>query len=79
MKLKKRVRRAMPARLALAATVAAAVFGGAQFFGRDAAGPDTDLDSVSWAAAEDPLLHGGSELHDLSVEELELLLDELDR
>jgi anti-sigma factor RsiW len=76
---RRRVRSAVPARLALAATLAAAVFGGALFFSRDAAGPDADLDSVSWAVAEDPLLHGGSELHDLSVEELELLLDELDR
>lgn len=74
-----RLIRSAPARLAMAATVAAAVLGGSLMLGRDGTELDVDLDSVSWAAAEDPLLHGGSELHDLSVEELELLLEELDR
>ncbi|MGH7447472.1 MAG: zf-HC2 domain-containing protein [Longimicrobiales bacterium] len=71
-------RRGSPARLALAATLAAAVLGGA--FVYDRLGRDrVDVDAVSWAAARDPLLHGDSELHDLSVEELEMLLEEMDR
>jgi predicted anti-sigma-YlaC factor YlaD len=71
--------RGRPARLALAATLAAAVIGGALMYDRTGVGMDLDIEAVSWAAAQDPLLHGGSELHELSVEQLELLLEELDR
>lgn len=73
-----RARRGLPARLALAATLAAAVVGGSVLYDRFGS-TSLDIDAVSWAAARDPLLHGDSELHDLSVEELELLLEELDR
>lgn len=75
-------RRWRPARLALAATVAAAVLGGSLFFERTfRPGADDALDvaTLSWAAAEDPLLHGSNELYELSAEELELLLSELER
>jgi len=80
----------LPSRLAAAATVAAAVLGGSLVLQRAGVfqSPEpapavvtldaTDASSVSWAAAEDPLLHGSSDLQDLSVEELELLLAELD-
>ena len=68
-----------PARLALAATLAAAVIGGPLMFDRSRGDSVSDLDAVSWAAARDPLLHGHSELPELSVEELEVLLEELDR
>lgn len=71
--------RGRPARLALAATLAAAVIGGSLMYERAASRADLDIEAVSWAAAQDPLLHGGSELHELSVEQLELLLEELDR
>lgn len=71
--------RGRPARLALAATLAAAVIGGSLIYDRAGVTDDLDIDAVSWAAAQDPLLHGGSELHELSVEQLELLLEELDR
>lgn len=71
--------RGRPARLALAATLAAAVIGGSLIYERAGARADLDIEAVSWAAAQDPLLHGGSELHELSVEQLELLLEELDR
>lgn len=73
------VMRGLPARLAMAATLAAAVIGGSLIFDRTGDRNPADLEAVSWAAAEDPLLHGGSELQDLSVEELEMLLVELDR
>ena len=71
--------RGRPARLAMAATLAAAVIGGAMLYDRVGQGAELDLEAVSWAAAQDPLLHGGSELPELSVEELEMLLVELDR
>ncbi|MBR9991133.1 MAG: zf-HC2 domain-containing protein [Gemmatimonadetes bacterium] len=70
--------RGRPARLAMAATLAMAVIGGAVVFDRVTGSPDIDIEAVSWAAAEDPLLHGRSELHELSVEQLELLLEEMD-
>ncbi|HEX6134173.1 MAG TPA: anti-sigma factor [Longimicrobiales bacterium] len=74
-------RRPTPARLALAATVAAAVLGGALVLnapdGDGAA--QTDVEAVGWAAADDPLLHGSSALQDLTVDELEHLLEELER
>jgi predicted anti-sigma-YlaC factor YlaD len=73
------VLRGRPARLALAATLAAAVIGGSLLYDRAGVGTDLDVEAVSWAAAQDPLLHGGSELHELSIEQLELLLEELDR
>lgn len=85
-------RRWMPARWAMAATVAAAVVGGSIVFDRFMprsgtqvdGGPgfleleDTEAMVLSWAAAEDPLLHGSSGLHTLSLEELEILLAELE-
>jgi anti-sigma factor RsiW len=81
-----------PGRLAMAATVAAAVLGGSvvfersgyykpssemivqntSFAGDDAAAP------LSWAAGQDPLLHGAARLQELSIEELELILAEMD-
>jgi hypothetical protein len=80
---RKSARRWAPARLAMAATVAAAVLGGALVFERlsraDRAHDDADPYTLSWAAAEDALLHGGSELQQLTEEELEVLLMELDR
>jgi predicted anti-sigma-YlaC factor YlaD len=76
-------RRWTPVRLAMAATLAAAVLGGSVVFdrmtSRDTAEVGSDPYVLSWAAAEDPLLHGGSELQQLSEEELEVLLIELDR
>lgn len=33
---------------------------------------------LAWPATEDPLLHGGISLHELSVDELEILLTELE-
>jgi predicted anti-sigma-YlaC factor YlaD len=85
-------RRWAPARLAMAATVAAALLGGSYALQRTGVlGPQTDEAGVplvvldasaasafNWAAAEDPLLHGSSDVHELSAEELELLLAELD-
>lgn len=73
------LRRGRPARLAMAATLAAAIMGAALVYERVSPRADLDIEAVSWAAAQDPLLHGGSELHDLSVEQLELLLEELDQ
>lgn len=71
--------RARAARLAVAATLAVAVIGGSMMFDRSGGDGVSDLDAMSWAAAQDPLLHGRSELPELSVEELELLLEEFDR
>lgn len=70
--------RGTPARLALAATLAAAVIGGSLVYDRGRNGSDLDVEAVTWAAAQDPLLHGSSELHELSVEQLELLLEEME-
>lgn len=79
-----------PRRLAMAATIAGALLGGLAFierYGDPATTPDLTMDAdghlVSWAAAEDPLLHGPSfimeyELPQLTDEELEQLLAELD-
>lgn len=78
-----RPRRVLRPRLALAATLAAAVAGGALLFARPgepvAETAAVDARTLSWAAAEDPLLHGRSELQQLSVEELETLVAELER
>jgi hypothetical protein len=77
----RRVQRRVPVgRMAMAATLAAAVFGGSMMFGRltERETAPADLSSLSWAAAEDPLLHGRSELQELSVDELENLLAELE-
>jgi len=71
--------RGRPARLALAATLAAAVIGGSLVFDRADRDSVSDMDAVSWAAAQDPLLHGRSALPELTVEELEVLLEEFDR
>jgi hypothetical protein len=73
-----RFARTRQTRLAFAAMLALAVFGGSLIFDRSADGTP-DLEAVSWAAAQDPMLHGGSELPELSVEELEMLLEELDQ
>jgi hypothetical protein len=82
-------RRWAPTRLAMAATVAAAVLGGVLVLQR--AGYDITPDvapgmlvfddttpAFSWAFSDDPVLHGAGSLHELSVEELELVLAELD-
>ncbi|HUF50316.1 MAG TPA: zf-HC2 domain-containing protein [Longimicrobiales bacterium] len=77
-------RRWAPARLAMAATLAAAVLGGSVIFERiyQRETPSVAVieaaSELSWAAAEDPMLHGGSQLHELSIEELEILLAELE-
>jgi predicted anti-sigma-YlaC factor YlaD len=80
----------VPARWAMAATFAAAVLGGTVIFerlgvrlGDDVQPAFVELDDgvvtvLSWAAAEDPLLHGLSALDQLSIEELEVLLAELE-
>lgn len=82
-------RRWNPARLAMAATLAAAVLGGTVIFeraGLPGVAPrpattlslETDGPGVSWQTEGDPLLHGGSALQELSEEELELILAELE-
>jgi anti-sigma factor RsiW len=80
-------RRRTPVRLAMAATVAAAVLGGSlvlQQLGHVPAGAPAGLaddlaaPAVSWAVAFDPLLQASSALQQLSLEELELILLELD-
>jgi anti-sigma factor RsiW len=77
-------------RLAAAAAVAAVVVGGSLVIQRvvlldsSVAAPAivtldaNDASTFSWAAAENPWLHGSSALQQLSVEELELLLAELE-
>jgi hypothetical protein len=79
-----------PGRLAMAATVAAAVIGGALLLERRGFDLTPDIlpgalvflddatPAFSWAIGEDPLLRGAATLHDLSLEELELVLAELD-
>jgi predicted anti-sigma-YlaC factor YlaD len=78
-----------PARLAMAATLAAAVIGGAlvlQRTGYDmtpdalpgAVAFDDASHELSWTMSDDPLLHGSSTLQQLTLEELELVLAELD-
>jgi anti-sigma factor RsiW len=82
-------RRWAPTRLAMVATVAAAVLGGSLLFDRwgDDLVPtpngaalvyDDNPAVVSWAVSDDPLLQSGTTLQQLSVEELELILAELD-
>ncbi|HSJ25755.1 MAG TPA: zf-HC2 domain-containing protein [Longimicrobiales bacterium] len=82
-------RRWAPGRLAMAATVAAALLGGALVLERTGFDfspepmPVTlvfeDMSpALSWATGDDPLLGGGAALPDLSLEELELVLAELD-
>lgn len=85
-----RRRRVTTGRLARAATLAAAVIGGALVVERvggpwsEAArgnGSDFDVPAtslLSWAAADDAMLHGGMALDELTVEELELLIEELE-
>jgi hypothetical protein len=74
-------------RVALAAVLAAAVIGGSLALGRGGAwmgagagvlAADEQNPAVSWAVAFDPLFQGASALQQLSVEELELILAELD-
>ena len=69
-------------RLALAAAIAAAVIGGSAVFialTQRTGGPLVrDASQFSWAAAEDPMLHGQSQLQELTEEELEIVLAELD-
>lgn len=85
------LRRRSPARLAMAATLAAAVLGASLIaprvsllggFGMNVMAAfeldDTAISQVSWAAAEDPLLNDRMMLDDLTIEELEILLAELD-
>jgi anti-sigma factor RsiW len=84
-----RPRRATPARLAMAATLAAAAIGGSLLFQRvvttgalDAVATiafDEQGAALSWAVTLDPLLYGGPAFEYLSVEELEVVLSELDR
>lgn len=64
--------------LALAATVAAAVIGGAILFdaGEPAAPPATD--GLGFVSVEDAMVSGTSSLKDLTVEELEQLLGEIE-
>jgi predicted anti-sigma-YlaC factor YlaD len=83
-------RRWAPVRLAAAATVAAAILGGILVFERFGLDPvsrstpatigfdDSGAPLVSWAVTHDPLLHSGTGLHELTVEELELVLAELE-
>lgn len=81
-------RRFVPARLAMAATVTLAVIGGALAIDRYTAPPadgemmlaEFELPSamVGWVVDSDPLLHGGATLDELTVEELEILLAELE-
>jgi hypothetical protein len=82
-------RRFAPSRLAIAATVAAALLGGSLVLDRwgyeMAPRPngaalvfDDNLAVVSWNVSDDPLLQSGTTLQQLSVEELELILAELD-
>jgi predicted anti-sigma-YlaC factor YlaD len=78
-----------PVRLAMAATVAAAVLGGSLVLQQLGHGPaptatpvgltdELSAPAVSWAVAFDPLLQASSALQQLSLEELELILLELD-
>jgi hypothetical protein len=80
----------LPTGVAMAATLAAALIGGALLMQR--AGYDLTPDgvpgglvfeesmtpAVSWVMHDDPLLDGGSTLQQLSVEQLELILAELE-
>jgi anti-sigma factor RsiW len=80
----------VPAGIAMAATLAAALIGGALLMQR--AGYDLTPDGVpggvvleelmapmvSWFMHDDPLLDGGSTLQQLSVEQLEIVLAELE-
>jgi anti-sigma factor RsiW len=76
----------VPARLAMAATLAAALLGGTVVFNRmyldqpaaESVAASDEADDLSWAAAELPMLHGGADLEELTVEELERLLAELE-
>jgi anti-sigma factor RsiW len=84
------VRRFAPWHVAAAATVAAAVLGGVLVLernGRDVA-PDVlppavafeevPAPAISWVAADDPFLRTGMVLQEMSVEELEVVLMELE-
>jgi hypothetical protein len=82
-------RRLAPTRLAVAATLAAAVLGGSLVLDRwgyeVAPAPngaalvfDDNLAVVSWNVSDDPLLQSGPTLQQLSVDELEIILAELD-
>lgn len=74
-----------PGRFAMAATLAAAVIGGAAIWTSQSEPPAAqavasagEIMDMAWDTEGDPLLHSGSTLQQLSVEELELLLAELD-
>lgn len=79
-----------PSRVAMAATLAATVLGGSVIFERwagqgvlEPAGStvvfeDSQPATMSWAVGDDPLLQSGATLVGLSMEELELVLQELD-
>lgn len=86
----KSTRRLTPARLAMAATVALTLIGGALVVNSlrtPSAAPgqlltaELDLPGAAlfgWVADGDPMLHGGATLDELTVEELEVLLAELE-
>lgn len=72
-------------RFAMAATLAAAVIGGVAILSPQSEPPTShavasagEIMDMAWDTEGDPLLHSGSTLQQLSVEELELLLAELD-
>jgi predicted anti-sigma-YlaC factor YlaD len=80
-------RRSVPAWAGIAATVTAALLGG-WLVVQSTGAPETagagnvaleDAAPMSWTVADDPLLRGGNTLQQLSVEQLELVLAELDR
>lgn len=77
-------RRWVPAPMAVAASVVFALAAGGLFLsegllpGRRAPAADPDLATLPSASYDDPLLHGGPGLGQLSVDELERLLAELD-
>lgn len=85
----RRPRRRLPvARLAMAATVAFALITATLLAGGDDAGengPDAPagtqeglVEAPAWPAVDEPLMRGGPALYQLSVEELEMLLQELE-
>jgi anti-sigma factor RsiW len=83
-------RRWVPAGVGMAAVLAGLLIGGVLVLQRAGYEPAADpvpvsvvLENgtapvVSWALPDDPLLHGGSTLQELSAEQLELILAELE-
>jgi hypothetical protein len=65
--------------LAYAATVAAAVIGGSILFGqRDDSRPVAEVEGLGFVSVEDAMVTGTSSLSDLTIEELEALLGEIE-